>query len=161
MSNYSFNIKTSKDLYRKLFEDYEIFLADCISSSKALNCAMTAWHLCEWTCEEFILLDSDRKDKKVIKKAHESHRNELIKNCPSLAIMRDLIDGTKHHTIDRPQKVIKQTDLHQGTFDNTFDWTFDTSRLVILQVDGREVYFLNEIKIAVNFWNRYFNQDVE
>lgn len=45
MTDFSFNIKISKDFFAKLLADYEDFVTDKTVSRTALNCTITTWHL--------------------------------------------------------------------------------------------------------------------
>ena len=53
MNDLSFDIKTSKDFFNKLLDEYNEFQSGELSSRVALNFAMTACHLTEWIYNEF------------------------------------------------------------------------------------------------------------
>ncbi len=149
MSELSFDIKTSVDFYKKLLADHEEFSNDRTSSRVALNCAMTAWHLTEWTYHEF---------KPVLSNIHSTlgHYQQGLKNdCPSLQIMHDLANGTKHYQLKRHKSVVKATDLHLGDFSNDFSRDFDISSLDIELNDGSKIYFEDEIETVISFWTIY------
>ena len=48
MASYSFNIKNAVALLRTLNEAVDDYLADRLSSRKAIECAMISWYLAEW-----------------------------------------------------------------------------------------------------------------
>ena len=149
MNDFGFEIKTTLDFYKKLLEDYNEFCNDKTSSRVALNCVMTAWHLTEWSYNEFF---------------HQlfphfstlaSYQKEIKKECPSLQIMHDLANGTKHYRLTRHIPIIKETILHKGIFSSDFSRDFDVSTLDIELKDGKRIYFEDELSTTINFWNKY------
>jgi hypothetical protein len=152
MNDLSFNIKSTKDFYNKLKEDFMEYSEDRLSSRKALNFALTAWHLSDWTYNEF-------KEKLTSKhKSLNSFQANLKKLCPSLQLMHDLTNGTKHYTLTRHKPIIKETNLHIGDFNNDFSRDFDISSLVIELHDGTKVHFEDEIIIVMDFWTEYLKE---
>ncbi len=151
MNKYSFDIKTSDDFYNKLKEDYNEFCTKETSSRIALNCAMTAWHLHEW-------IYNDYKNTK-LRQFREVKRfgRELKKKCPSLQIMQDLSNGTKHTKITKYTPNVTNTEKYEGTFDYTFDFTFDTSRLNIELANGTKTEFSVELQKCIDFYESYFS----
>lgn len=154
MSDLSFDIKTSKDFLVKLQEDYSEFCFDKTSSRIALNCALTAWHLTEWIYNEYNSL---------LKTQYPSLNNfqqDIKKLCPSLQIMHDIANGTKHYLLVRHQPIIDDTSLHHGTFNIDFNRDFDISTLDIELKNGSTIYFDNEIQVSINFGYIIFNQNL-
>lgn len=152
MSDLSFNIKTSKDFFKKLEEDYLEFYSDKTSSRVALNCAMTSWHLTEWIYNEYnSLLVSDFA-------TLATFQNNIKRQCPSLQIMHDIANGTKHYLLTRHRPIIRDTTLHQGGFSSGFSRDFNISTLDIELYDGTKIYFEDEIKTTIIFWKQYLNE---
>jgi len=149
MNDLSFDIKTSKDFFKKLLADYDEFCTDPTSSRVALNCAMTAWHLTEWTYSEFNHSLSNQFRTLAL------YQQDLKQQCNSLQTMHDLANGTKHYFLTRHRPIVKETNLHEGTFDSTFDRTFDISTLEIKLNDGTKIYFEDEIGSVITFWKLY------
>lgn len=149
MNDLSFSIKKPEDFFKKLQEDYIEFCKDKTSSRVALNCAMTAWHLTEWIYNEYNsqLIHSFQK---------LSDFQSFIKvQCPSLQIMHDIANGTKHYRLTRHNPIIKNTNLHQGEFSNDFNRDFDISTLDIELNNGKMIFFEDEIEISISFWAQY------
>ena len=144
MSDFSFAIKTTRDFFNILLEDYKEFLVNKTSSRHALHCAIIAWHMYEWANREFEPQLSGDDFKKII-----------LKQCPSLEIMRNLANGTKHNKRSSVNQTIKATELKLGVFSKEFSREFDTSHLKIELRDGKKIYFEDEIKTAINFWSEY------
>src|SRR5688572_7858128 len=101
MSDLSFDIKTSEDFFKKLQEDYSEFCIEKTSSRFALNCAMTAWHLTEWIYNEFNSQLSSCFPKLT------DFQTDIKKQCPSLQIMHDIANGTKHYLLTKHIPIIK------------------------------------------------------
>lgn len=150
MSGLSFDIRTAADFFKKLKEDFADYSTDITSARHALNCAMTAWHLTEWVYHEFNL---DKTFKKV-----SDFQEDVKKQCSSLVIMHDISNGSKHYKLTRHQPQISDTEKHLGTFDDTFDFSFDTSRLEISMEDGQTLIFYTEIEKVIDFWDDYLKR---
>lgn len=149
MSNLSFDIKTTADFLKKLIEDYNEFLVDRTSSRVALNCAMTAWHLSEWTYNEF------NQQLATQFTTLSLYQQSIKKQCPSLQIMHDLANGTKHYRLTKHVLVVKETTFHKGDFSSDFSRDFDISSLDIELKDGTKIYFEDEIETTISFWIQY------
>ena len=149
MGNFSFNIKTSIDLFKVFKEDYSDFKSNDTDSRKAIHCALTAWHLVEWIRIEF------HSQKGLI-----DFQNELKQKCPSLQIMQDISNGTKHTIITKYPSKIKNTSTQDGSFSNAFSSAFDISYLAIELNDGSMVSFKDEIENVIKFWTNYLKNDL-
>ena len=149
MGDFSFNIKSSSDFFKKFVEDYEEFVDNRTSSRLAINCAMTAWHLVDWTYKEFeALLKPQFSD-------FRSYQDGLKSLCPDLKIMQDITNGTKHFAITQYESPIKTTSLHDGDFDDSFSRDFNIAMLEIEFQDGRTIYFEDVIDSVMSFWKQY------
>jgi len=146
--SYSFEIKTSIDLFKKLQEDYEDLKNDELSSRHAINCAMTAWHLTDWTFKEYISTHGFNDIGK--------YRESLI--CPSLKVMHDIANGGKHLNVTRPKTDITDTVKVDGDFSRDFDTDdFLVGSLDLKMSDGTTKNFFDEMTVVLNFWQEYFN----
>lgn len=151
MSKLSFEIKTSIDFFNKLQEDYIEFSNDKTSSRVALNCAMTSWHLTEWIYNEF------NTQLKLSFPTLPTFQSFIKVQCPSLQIMHDIANGTKHYKLTQHKPVIKETSIHQGAFSSEFSREFDITTLNIELNNGTELYFEDEIERSINFWRQYLH----
>lgn len=110
---------------------------------------MTAWHLTEWTYNEFNgQLSSQFKNL-------AAYQQDLKQQCHFLQIMHDLANGTKHYLLTRHQPVIKETKLHEGAFSSGFSRGFDISTLDIELNNETIISFEDEIKKVISFWKKY------
>lgn len=153
MNHLCFQIQTSEDLFNKLLEDYDEFKLNYLSSRIALNCAFTSWHLAEWIYYENI---DSLKTKYSNLNAYTYVKKQI---CPSLQIMHDLANGTKHYSLTKHVPKVIDSNIHHGTFNNEdFNEDFNNSYLFVLFEDGSKYNFLNELEKVVNFWEEYFKK---
>ena len=50
---FSFEFKNSNDLFENLLEEFKDFENNTKKSRFAINCAINAWHLTDWTFQEY------------------------------------------------------------------------------------------------------------
>jgi hypothetical protein len=109
--------------------------------------------LTEWSFNGFIVPAKQFKTKWEKKKDLETFQNEIKQSCPSLQLMNDITDGTKHFSLNRTS-TIKETNLHSGSYDQSFSHSFDISYLYI--VEGKtKINFEDAIQEVVSFWKGY------
>ncbi|EAY25288.1 hypothetical protein [Microscilla marina] len=160
MTNHTFGINSSEDKFRAVLEEYNEYLQDAANTRKALSLATNTWHILDWVFKEFPgvhgFTDPDHR------KAFGQFRESLYPNCEALKLLHDIANGSKHMTLDtgREKSEISTTEEHKGTSDNTFDYTFDISRLEINMNDGSTLYFEDEIKKAITFFKGYFKGEL-
>jgi hypothetical protein len=147
MNNLSFDIRNSKDFLNKLIEDFDDYLKSDNSSRIAVNCVMTSWHLTDWIYHEFNFISKFPKLK--------DFQENIKELCPSLQIMQDISNGSKHYKLDRHKPKIQDTERNEGAFDNSFDFSFDRTMLKIVMPNGEVVIFDNELKKTIKFWTDY------
>jgi len=100
----SFQITSSVDLLNKLLQEYENFDKQHLNPRHAINCAITSWHLTDWTYHEFYSEHSAYQDEVRIKKNGQEfqlsglkkYQNWIIKECDELKCMRFIANGSKH-----------------------------------------------------------------
>lgn len=148
MPSLNFGKGTAEDKYASFLVEYDEYIKDDLSTDKAQRVATSAWHLVDWIFENH----------QTIHKFNDLglFRESLYPNCESLKIMHDLATATKHLIVNRQKGDIKDTRKHSGIFDKIFDFTFDTSRLVIEKNDGIKLSFRREINKVKDFWDNYF-----
>jgi hypothetical protein len=73
--NNSFEIKNSKDFFEKLRDEYYDFDKAHLNPRHAINCAITSWHLTDWTYQEFFKTDSRFQDSKENGKKYLVYQN--------------------------------------------------------------------------------------
>lgn len=145
MTRLVFEIKTAMDFYKTFLENYQEYFNDLTSSRKAINCALTAWHLSEWVYHE------DKKLKCVNAKIFQ---DRIIELEDAFKILKDIVNGTKH--CEHSAKIT--TEVHKGAFSNGFSRDFDISRLVVKREDGTYIYFDNVVDKIAGFWKGYFEK---
>ena len=144
MASHFFAIRTASDLLAKLEEDFQIFLADPLSSSKALNCVLSAWHMSDWWYEE--------SDHTPTEQGKKEYQRNLRKDHDFFRFISDIANGSKHVRLTDLKVKVKDTRAHQGDFNNDFDFDFDVSCLKMTLSDDSERTFVIELEKALNYW---------
>ncbi|MFT6390376.1 MAG: hypothetical protein ACJAUP_003778 [Cellvibrionaceae bacterium] len=151
--SYSFDIKTSVDLYNELLRRVDEYNKDYMSSGSAVICAILCWHVVEWIYQEY----SEQLTE------HQTNREfqESVKSrCVSLSYMQDIANGSKHRGITRYKPTVKKTESHNGSFSNDFSKAFDISCLKMSLENNQVVYFDEEIEKSVNFIKLLLNNEL-
>jgi len=148
MNSLNFGKDSANDKYEEFLQDYKEYINDDLSVQKAIRLASSAWHLVDWTFEEY-------------KTTHNfedvgSFRESLYPNCESLKVMHDLTNASKHKILTRPKGNLKNTKKHKGDFSSDFSSDFDISYLQIEKNDGTKLSFTDEIENVKEFWVEYF-----
>ncbi|MBE8724681.1 hypothetical protein [Flavobacterium hungaricum] len=155
MPSYNFDQDTPEKTLKELIAQYDDFLNDYASSTKAKNLAEKSWHLIDWVFNHFSTIHNlDLQNRHSI----GVFRETLYPLCNSLKIMHDIANSSKHSKVDNPKGGMQEARLHIGDF-HTSDWCkedFNVSRLEIILEDGTKLYFEDEIKKVVDFWKSYF-----
>lgn len=148
MGSLTFGTDTARDKYQEFLEEYAEYKKDEISVKKALNIATTAWHLVDWTFDDY----------KVIHHTTNigEFRETLYPDCQSLKIMHDLANASKHKNLDRPKANLKNTTTHLGSFSRDFSSDFDKTHLQIELDNGTKLHFQGEIDKVKAFWDNFF-----
>lgn len=145
MSTFSFDIACSEDWFDKLEREYNLFLLDKMSSDRAVNFCITAYHMNEWAKSEL----SEKRKMELAK------RRKLVQE--DINIIQDLANGTKHKIL-KYESAIKATEPQRGAFSSGFNRGFNISSLNILMKSGEKFYFEDIAKNIFNFWKDYFNE---
>jgi hypothetical protein len=152
-----FDIKTSRDFYEKLLEDFADLQADSKSARLAINCAITVYHMHEWVWGDWLKSDYATWKELGIRDK-DTFIAWLDRNDVWFKLMQDICNGSKH--FDR--KASQQTQA-VGAFDReAFDQAaFDKERLEIaVDFDDEKKWIPAEIVIegAVKFWRDFLEE---
>jgi hypothetical protein len=116
-----FELRQPRDLLAKLRHDLQRIQRDSSDSFAAFDFFVTAWQLLDWVHPG---------------KQNERLRAETVKGDDVLAVCQHVATGAKHFKVEsRHAKSVRATG-QRGTFDRTFDATFERVHLV-LHLDGR------------------------
>lgn len=136
--SYSFDIKSSVDLFAEFRLQVEEYRKDPVSSGKAVICAILSWHVVEWIYKEY--------SNALAAFATKRDFQEFVKTqCQSLSYMQDIANGSKHRGITKYEPTVKDTNMHQGAFSSAFSKAFDVSSLRIVLDGDVFVYFDEEL----------------
>lgn len=159
---FSFEFKNSNDLFKNLLEEFEDFENNTTKSRFAINCAINAWHLTDWTFQEYYkgderFQDWDETDKNGCKRKFPGvlkYQQHCVKECAELEYMRLITNGSKHCILNDKQRK-ESTKLHEGVFSNEFSREFDISRFII-EDDGTEIDFQSILEKVIEYWKNQF-----
>jgi hypothetical protein len=156
----TFEIKTSKDLLKKLLEEYLDFDKQHLNPRFAINCAITAWHLTDWTYYEYYYKDKRFQDTELIDKKGCKKKIPGIlkyqqfakKNCPELELMRLITNGIKHCILnDNTRK--EKTIVKEGDFSTEFSrHDFNVTRFEIEINKNKKIDFEKTLITVINYW---------
>ncbi len=161
--NYTFEIIKSKDFFEKLMDEYCDFDKNHLNARFAMNCAITSWHLTDWTFQEFYKKDNRFQDSiEIINKKERrisglvKYQQSLITVCPELKFMRSITNGTKH-CISNKKKNIEGTITYIGDY-HPYQFSrhdFDVARFTIMLKDGTAVDFEECLLKTIDFWEEF------
>ena len=145
---HSFGASSAGERLELLRRQHAKFKLDPLDEALANDLCVIAWSLCDWIFKE-----------------HGSRLNfvELgllqcrVKiECPTLALVQDIANGSKHKIIEKYSPKLKDAGLHKGDFSREFSRDFDVSHLVVTTNSGDQVWFEDVIESAVAYWTTFF-----
>ena len=157
---HSFEIKNSNDFFNKLLQEYSDFDKQHLNPRHAINCAITSWHLTDWTYHEFYsrhvdFQDSEKIDKKgCVKKISGllKYQQYITKKCPELEFMRLIANGSKHCLINDKSRTEK-TSIKGGGFSTAFSrHALNVPRFEIQKNNSEKIDFEKTLISTIQFW---------
>lgn len=146
----SFGRRSAVDVLQSLRDKKAAYDLDPLNTELANACAIDAWSLCDWVfAEHGASLE--------VRNLSEMHR--FMRNlCPSIDLIKDVANASKHRDITRYSPVLKEAKRHDGAFDRTaFDSdAFDVSALVLVREDNSEVWFDSVLDEVTACWVSLF-----
>lgn len=136
--SYSFDIKSSADLFNEFRSRAGDYRKDPLSSGNAVICAILSWHVVEWVYQEYsteLTRFTKRRD----------FQDFVKTECHSLSYMQDIANGSKHRGITMYEPAVKDTKKHQGGFSKGCSKGFDVSSLRVVLDGGVFAYFDEEL----------------
>ena len=165
----TFEIRNSKDFFNKLLEEYNDFDKQHLNPRFAMNCAITSWHLTDWTYLEYYQDDSRFQDSESNDKNGNikfisgllKYQQFIIKQCPDLEYMRLITNGIKHCVLnDKTRK--EKTVIHKGDFSTDFSrHDFDVTRFVIKIGLNENIDFEKTLLKTIDFWKLHISGNVK
>ncbi|MCP3929683.1 MAG: hypothetical protein GY705_11350 [Bacteroidetes bacterium] len=143
--DYSFDIKSFNQYWATTKKTVQEFFSDDLNGKLARDCAQYLWHLCDWYYEEH---------KATLNFTQLSDlQGTYGKRCPSLRVIRDVCNGTKHCKLKRTRNPkVQATKKREGGLSSAFNQGFDASALVVELKDGSELYFTKAVEKSFEFW---------
>lgn len=157
--NNSFEIKNSKDFFEKLRDEYNDFDRAHLNPRHAINCAITSWHLTDWTYQEFFKSDSKFQDSKEGKKkisGLSKYQEHIKTQCSELEYMRMITNGSKHCKINKEdQTVVSSGDFSPYDYDRN---DYNVPRFIIInEVNSEELDFESLLLKTIDFWKIFLD----
>lgn len=141
-----FGIDKAKDRLEQLITNYNRLIKDPSNISLAEKVCGDAWHLNDWVFYEL----NDSGNTITI----ENFRNQLYNDCPEFKILHDIANTIKHKKLSKPKAKIQQTVKHEGSFDYTFDSSFEISCLEIILENGDKLLLDEILHPIIDYWIR-------
>jgi len=163
----TFEIDCSIELFNKLLEEYSDFDKQHLNPRFAMNCAITSWHLTDWTYQEFYkkdlsFQDSENKDKKGCLKFISGllkYQQYIIKRCPELEYMRLITNGIKHCVL-YDQRRNERIVMYQGGYSHDYSrHDYDVPRFVLEIDKGQTMDFENILIKTMDFWKLILHEN--
>jgi hypothetical protein len=157
---FSFGIVSSRQFLEKLEQEYSDFDKDHISARHAINCALTSWHLSDWTYSEYFSTDPAFQDSIEPRKSGIlKYQEYLIQNCEELKYMRLIANGSKH-CILRNATIKNKTVQYVGSmsYEDFNREDFDVDRFEMILEDGRKIDFEDSLLKTITFWKAYLDK---
>jgi len=150
MNQLSFEIITPIDFFGKLIEDHREYAGDLLSSRRAINCAMSAWHLLDWIYWEYYHVSMEKREL----------MDKVQRECPAFIILQDITNGSKHYRITYYTSRVASTEHHRGAFSSGFSRGFDISTLEVIKTDGTRHFYEDIINEAIVYWRLFFKNEL-
>ncbi|MES2240124.1 MAG: hypothetical protein V4497_07675 [Bacteroidota bacterium] len=154
----AFEIENSKGFFKKLCDEYNDFDKAHLNPRFAINCAITSWHLTDWTYQEFFKDDERFQDSKEGKKTISGiskYQEFLKKSCSELEYMRMITNGSKHCKINQKHRTV----ISKGGY-SPYDYCrkdYAVPRFVVTNEIEEEVDFENLLCVTIDFWKRFLD----
>lgn len=155
----TFEIANSKGFYNKLQEEYSDFDKQHLNPRFAINCAITSWHLTDWTYQEFFKTDTrfqDSKENGKFKHGLVKYQEYLKLKCQELEYMRMITNGSKHCKVNQDDRTV----VSSGDF-SPYDYSrhdYNVPRFVVVNENSsEELDFETLLLKTITFWETYLN----
>ena len=163
--NYTFEISDSKGFYEKLMDEYCDFDKNHLNPRFAMNCAITSWHLTDWTYQEFFKINPRFQNttenidgtKKTIS-GLVKYQKHLLTLCPDLEFMRSITNGTKH-CISSKKKNVEGTITYIGDY-HPYEFCrhdFGVARFTLILGENNTVDFEECLLKTIDFWEEFID----
>lgn len=162
----TFEIKSSRDMLKKLLEEYSDFDKQHLNPRFAINCAITSWHLTDWTYHEFFKNDERFQDRETLDKKgcrkiiHGNHLYQQYssKQCPELEYMRLITNGIKHcilYDINRNEKTVIQSGSYSTDYNRN---QYNVPKFIIEINSNKRIDFEEVLIKTIKYWERLISE---
>ena len=164
----TFEIKNSRDYFVNLLKAHvdEYFTKENYnSSSKAIICAILAYHQREWFWKDNKeVVKNYLIDNGIVEERHKDNDkyieckfNEYVNNhCPGFRYIRAICNGSKHLSL---RGDISDTEKSKENFNGGFNGqSLATDDLIIIDENNNIIIFKDIITTIISFWNDMFEE---
>ena len=141
----TFGLSDSADFLDELRGSISDLKKDPANPRLARYAAIVAWAMCDW-------VQKDLRER--------VNYAWIQKQCPALAYLHDLGNLFKHRQLKSPEKSTLRAAKRAGSLGREFSPEFDIVRLELVLQDGANLWFEDVIQEALEFWERYFKENV-
>lgn len=115
--------------------------------------------MCDWVFQGIKkTTPGTNSERKHYDKELDDFKKELRTRCPSLSLMQDICNGSKHAIITRYIPDVKNTEESPGDFSDDFGKDFNIDELVI-ELENETLYFSDAIEKVITFWRNYLDNE--
>jgi hypothetical protein len=158
-----FGFRSAREFWAELVVPaYERFKAEPIRAN-AISASVHAWHVQDWIWHDQHPREDTRRNPK-----YKKYQDDLAKDCPQLALIRDVADAGKHCGLGRQTVEVKQVASKTrfvGPFNtaqfNTMPFNHMYSvrtPLVITLTDGSVHGFAEVLSRVIDYWRAHHFQ---
>jgi hypothetical protein len=174
-----FDITMSHDYLEKLEADFDDYMKEPASARRALNCAITAYHLHEWVWGDWLRQNQQVQDALSITGVTNRQRREAFlswidKACPWFSTIQDLSNGAKHFRHGQNFQAMRvsappfmcdelEAGFDQGAWDAPIPYESETHGAGHLLIDYGEATGAYRwrtagalLDVVVRFWREFF-----
>lgn len=157
----TFEIEDSRGFFQKLQDEFSDFDKDHLNPRHAINCALTSWHLTDWTYQEFYkddprFQDEWKEDKKVTSGLIKYQKYLKEKKCRELEYMRQIANGSKHCKVDQKHR----TAVSEGHYapQHYSRHHYSVAKFILISEDGNEIDFETVLCETISFWEDFLKE---
>lgn len=154
-----YDIKNSRDFFRKLLDEREDFLKNPTSARFAINCAITAWQLHDW-----VYAERNKYPFMGQFKSKSEFRNFLYAK-EDFRTIHDLADGAKHYQLTSRITTILDTTISDWKSINKRRVVSDNKPQLFLTMKfanvGMTMTFDDLLYLITFFWYKFFKDDLK
>ena len=146
----TFDMQSAGDCLHDFRNKIDQFDKDDLNTSLAMECAIAGWTVADWIYK----CDGQRLGYKRLRDLQDEIRGQ----CQNLAHLQDITNARKHKEITMYAPLVKSSETRGGSFNSSFNRSFDISRLVF-NTDTDQFDVWNTLQGALTYYEAYFKRN--